>query len=123
MSLLSEQMEDFVILEKTRVPDGYGGLITRYVDGETIKAATSLDDSTEARVGVLQGVKDVYTIITNKSITLEYHDVLRRVRDGRVLRVTTDGTDKKTPRSAGLDMRNVRAEEWAIPSSGEVVDG
>lgn len=117
MSLLDEQMEDFVLLEKTRVPDGYGGLITKWVDGETIQAATALDDSTEARIGVLSGITDVYTIITSKAITLEYHDVLRRVRDGRIFRVTTDGTDKKTPRSAGLNMRNVRAEEWKLPAS------
>ena len=45
---------------------------------------------------------------------LEYHDVLRRVRDGKVFRVTSDGDDKYTPESATLNMRQVTAEEYIL---------
>ena len=44
-------------------------------------------------------------------MTLEYHDVFRRVRDGKIFRVTSDGDDKFTPASTSLDMRQVTAEE------------
>ena len=47
-------------------------------------------------------------------MVLNYHDVFRRVRDGKIFRVTTDGDDKATPASAALDMRVVNAEEWEV---------
>ena len=33
MSLLTQAMEDVVMLEKTRVPDGEGGFTTEWADG------------------------------------------------------------------------------------------
>ena len=54
-----------------------------------------------------------------KNLTLEYHDVLRRVRDGKIFRVTSDGDDSYTPASATLDMRQVTCEEWKLPKNDE----
>lgn len=116
MSLLTEQMEKCVIVDKTTVADGYGGVTTVWVDGAVIWAATTLDTSMEARVGEKQGVTALYTVTTDKSINLQYHDVFRRLMDGKVFRVTSDGDDKRTPASASLNMRQVTAEEWSIPN-------
>ena len=60
-------------------------------------------------------MSSVYTLTTRKSINLQYHDVLRRVRDGKIFRITSDGDDLYTPASASLDMRNVSAEEFVLP--------
>jgi hypothetical protein len=49
---------------------------------------------------------------------LQYHDVIRREKDGKILRITTDGKDKETPKGAGLDMRVVNAEEFTITNNG-----
>ena len=117
MSLLTEQMEAFVLMEKTRVPDGYGGLITLWAEGAEIQAVAPVDQSMEARTGAMQGVTSLYTITTTKAINLQYHDVLKRVRDGKIFRVTSDGDDNRTPASATLNMRNVTAEEWILPDS------
>lgn len=116
MSLLSEAMDDCEILNKLKVDDGYGGYRTQWTPGATFKAATVFDTSIEARRAEAEGVSNIYTITTPRSMTLEYHDVLRRKRDGKIFRVTSDGDDKYTPRSAGLDMRQVTAEEWQIPA-------
>lgn len=116
MSLLSEQMEMCVIMDKTTAPDGYGGIDTSWVDGAPINTAIVLDTSMQARVAEKQGVTALYTITTEKSINLQYHDVIRRLRDGKVFRITSDGDDKHTPISATLNMRQVSAEEWSIPN-------
>lgn len=116
MSLLSEQMEMCTILDKTTAPDGYGGIETTWVEGAPVSAAIVLDTSMQARIGEQQGVTALYTITTEKSINLQYHDVIRRVRDGKVFRITSDGDDKHTPASANLNMRQVSAEEWSIPN-------
>lgn len=116
MSLLSEALEDCVILNKSIVEDGYGGYITQYVEGITFKAACVLDNSMQARIAQQQGVTGLYTVTTSRALNLQYHDVFKRVRDNKVFRVTSDGDDKKTPVSATLDMRQTSAEEWSLPT-------
>lgn len=118
MSLLSEAMERCVFLNKVKTPDGYGGYRTEWTDGAEFDAAIVFDTSMEARVGEKQGVTSLYTVTTSRSLTLEYHDVFRRVSDSKIFRVTSDGDDKKTPASAYLDMRQVTAEEFTLPSDG-----
>lgn len=118
MSLLSDAMEKCIFLNKTKTADGYGGYIDTYTDGAEFDAAITFDTSIQARVGEKQGVTSLYTVTTSRSMTLEYHDVFRRVRDSKVFRVTSDGDDKYTPASTALDMRQVTAEEWKVTSDG-----
>lgn len=121
MSLLSDAMEDCSFLDKTTQKDGYGAVNTVWREGAEFKAAFTLDSSIQARVAEKQGVTGMYTIITDKSITLDYHDVVRRSSDGKIFRVTANGDDKHTPKSAALNMRTVSAEEW-VPT-GQVILG
>ena len=116
MSLLDEAMEAYTIIDKTTRPDGYGGTITVWVDGATIQAAAVLNSSPEMMIAQAQGVTGNYTVTTRKNVNLQYHDVLRRERDGKIFRITSDGDDLATPKSATLNMRNVTAEEWRLPN-------
>lgn len=116
MSLLSQQMEDCVIMDKTTVEDGYGGVITRWTEGAAIKAAIVLDDSIQAVTAQAMGANNIYTITTKKNVVLRFHDVIKRLSDGSTFRSTADGDDKKTPDSAALNMRQVRAEKWEVPN-------
>ena len=115
MSLLSDAMETCVLMDKRTEPDGYGGIITTYVAGASFDAAIVFDTSIEARTAEKQGVTSLYTITTSRAITLQYHDIFQRVRDGKMFRVTSDGDDKYTPSSTKLDMRQVTAEEIELP--------
>ena len=115
MSLLSEAYTDCVYINKAVLPDGEGGLVTTWTEGAEFKAAIRLDNSMQARIGMAQGVTALYTIITSRSVNLQYHDVVKRLDDNKIFRVTSDGDDQKTPGSAGLDMRAVSAEEWSLP--------
>lgn len=112
MSLLSESMVPCVLLDKKTTADGYGGVTTDWAEGAEIHAAIVLDTSMQALQAMQQGVTGVYTVTTEKTIVLRFHDVFKRISDGKVFRVTSDGDDKATPGSAGLNMRQVRAEEW-----------
>lgn len=118
MSLLQEAFTKCEFLDKTHIPDGYGGQTTSWVTGSTFDAAIVLDSSMQAKIAEKQGVTGLYTVTTLKALTLEYHDVFRRKSDGKIFRVTSDGDDKKTPASAGLNMRQVSAEEWKLPTEG-----
>lgn len=116
MSLLDEMMSPCVIINKTVVNDAYGGYETQWVDGAEFSAAITIDNSIESRVGQAAGVTSIYTVTIHRAMMLEYHDVFRRESDGKIFRVTSDGDDKFTPNSAGLDMRQVTAEEWRLTS-------
>ena len=114
MSLLQEAMEECTIIDKTTSPDGYGGFITKWVDGAPFKAAITFDTSMQARTAQKDGVTSLYTVTTTRGITLEFHMVFRRERDKKIFRVTSDGDDKYTPSSTALDMRQVTAEEFVL---------
>lgn len=116
MSLLDEAMETCVFLNQQKVDDGYGGYRVVWSEGASFKSAITFDTSIEARTAEVQGVTSLYTVTTARDLTLEYHDVFRRQSDGKIFRVTSDGDDKFTPKSAGLDMRQVTAEEWELTS-------
>lgn len=114
MSLLSDAMENCTMIDKVTSNDGYGGFETAWQDGAQFTAAITFNSSMEARTAQAQGVSSLYTVVTPKTVTLMYHDVFRRESDGKILRVTSDGDDKKTPAAATLDMRCVTAEEWKL---------
>ena len=112
MSLLQRAMTDVVAMEKARVSDGEGGFIVDWVDGAVFKAAITFDTSMQSRIGEKQGVSSRYTVTTSKNAKLEYHDVIRRLNDGKIFRITSDGDDKQTPDSASFQFLQVTAEEW-----------
>lgn len=114
MSLLSDAFESVTMLDRSTIPDGYGGYESVWKDGASFNAAIVLDSSMQARMAEKDGVTALYTVTTKRAITLQFHDVFRRERDGKIFRVTSDGDDKLTPPSATLDMRQVSAEEWKL---------
>lgn len=115
MSLLKEAMSKCVLLNKTTEPDGYGGRKDVWIESEYIfDAAIVFNTSIQARRAQAEGVSSLYTVTTERSTTLEYHDVFRRLRDSKIFRVTSDGDDSYTPDSASLNMRQVTAEEWIL---------
>ena len=114
MSLLSEFMEPFVLVEKRRVSDGRGGYVVEWEDGAEFNAAVTYNTSVQGKIAQAQGVKDLITVTTSRALALDYHDVFRRVSDGQVFRVTSKGENNKTPQSAGLDMRQCSAEEFEL---------
>ena len=116
MSLLDEMKTACVMLDKRRIPDGEGGFTTTWSEGAKFIAAIILDSSIEARVAEKQGVTGLYTVTTDKNAKLEYHDVFKRLYDGKVFRVTSDGDDKQTPARASFQMSQVTAEEWELTS-------
>lgn len=114
MSLLDAAMDDMVMMDKKSGPDGEGGILNSWAEGAPFSAAVTFDSSMEARAAQKQGVTSLYTVTTRRAVKLDYHDVFKRLSDGKIFRVTSDGDDKFTPQSSSLDMRQVTAEEWRL---------
>lgn len=116
MSLLDEYSDEYVIVNKLVVDDGYGGYTFVWKDGATIKGALAIATQSEVTVAGAMGEKVTHTMLVDKEIELEYHTVLRRKSDGKVFRVTSKGADNYTPSSSSLNKRKLTCEEWEIPT-------
>ena len=114
MSLLEQAFEDSIIINKSIIDDGYGGVKTTWTDGATIQGAFVFDNSSQMKTAQAMGVTAAYTLTVRKDIELDYHSVIRRVSDGRIFRLTSNSDDLKTPASASLNMRQYSAEEWKL---------
>ena len=114
MSLLSEAMTSCVFLDKSKVPDGEGGYTVKWAEGAQFEAAIVFDSSTEARVAEKSGVTSLYTVSVPKDTPMKYHDVFKRLSDGKVFRATSDGDDKKTPQTASFRIFQFTAEEFEL---------
>ena len=77
-------------------------------------AAIVKDTSLEARIAEKEGLTNTYTVTTSPNAALEFHDVFKRVRDGQVFRVTSNGDDVRPPSVATFDFEQVSAEEWEL---------
>ena len=114
MSLLTMAYVPVVLMEKVRVSDGEGGFIAEWQEGVRFQAAITFDTSIQGRIAEKQGVTSRYTITTNKSAKLEFHDVIKRLKDGKIFRLTSDSEDLETPEVASLQICQATAEEWNI---------
>ena len=103
-----------VRMEKKQEPDGSGGYKTVWEEGEPLKAAIIRDTSTEARIAEAAGTVEMYTVTVSRSVHLKYHDVIKRLSDGKTFRITSDNADGKAPICTTLDMAQSTAEAWRL---------
>lgn len=111
MGLLGKALEPCVFLDKTSKPTPGGDIVNTWTEGAPLRASFDFQGSTEAKIAEAQGVKGLWDIYTLKNVNLDYHDVIKRLSDGRIFRVTSKD-DMQTPKGAGLQLRKVSAEEW-----------
>ena len=114
--LYERMMEPFIIMEKKKVSDGEGGFTTTWTDGLTVNLALSSNTSMQARIAEHEGVTSTCTITSYKNVKLDFHDVVKRVSDGMMYRVTSNSGVKESPNFSSIDMNQVTAEKWEMPN-------
>lgn len=115
MSLLDVVMEPFTVMDKITVNDKYGGTPIKYVDGEVIEGVAVKGNAISNIVAQASGLSVPYKFTTRKKYALNFHDVIKRNRDGKIFRVTGNTDDTTPPKISKLDMRVTTLEEWSIP--------
>ena len=116
MSLIDLMMDSCVIMNKSKVADGQGGFNVEWTEGASILVAIVHDSSMNARIAEKEGVTSTYTLTTHRENPLEYHDVIKRISDGKIFRVTSDAGDTVSPAVSNLNMTQVTAEKWELTS-------
>lgn len=90
----------FVLMDKTSVPDPFGGILYQYKEGARFMGAAVMNNSTEMRIAQQSGAKTVYTLVVDQKIQLERDQIIRRVSDKADFRITTPTADMTTPANA-----------------------
>ena len=116
MNLLTQMMEDCVILNHVRTDDAYGGYTDAWTDGAKFKAAIAKDGSPEQLVAEREGIAEMFTVVVNRGFSLDYHDVFRRLSDNAIFRVTSKTTDSTAHPASTVQIAKVTAERWELPS-------
>ena len=116
MTLLTKAMEECVFLNKTHTNDAYGGFKPAYSDGIHFMAAIGKESSPVMQVAEKQGLTEAFTVVVNKGMQLDFHDVFRRVSDGSIFRVTSKTTDSTAHPASTVKIAVVTAERWELPS-------
>lgn len=112
--LIEAMMSPCVIMKKNTTSDGEGGRSTTWEEGDSILVAITYNSSMNARRAEKEGVTSVYKLTTTKANRLGYHDVIKRVSDGRYFRVTSEKDDVISPDLASLDIAQVDGERWEL---------
>ena len=115
MSLLNDFARACVLMEKTRVPDGEGGYTIDWAEGATFQNYQALDTSMEARRAEKDGVTSVYSALVDKALPIEYGDYFKDTETGLTYRVTSNPSEKESPKSATFSLKYFTAERKELP--------
>ena len=112
--LYEDWMTDCKLMNKTAVSDGIGGFVHEWAEGPDFKAAIVKDNTLQAKVAEKEGVTEIYTVTFSKSLSLNFHDVFKRVEDGATFRITSNVKDSTTPKRATFQFGQASAERWEL---------
>ncbi len=108
--MLSDFFVAFNLQSRTPSPDGFGDVIWTYADAVPFMAGISTNSSSEAQIAYKNGLKTIYTIVCRKNLTLRQEDVVKRMSDGKLFRITSNAVDMETPNKAVESYWQVTAE-------------
>ena len=112
--LFEEMMEPCIMMDKTSVPDGQGGFDYDWTEGASFDAAIVKNTSLNAIIAEKEGVTEIYTITVYKTTTLDFNDVIKRVSDGAIFKVTSNMKDSETPARSSFQIGQVSAKKWEL---------
>lgn len=114
MTLLDEMRDACVMMDKRTVSDGLGGFTTVWTEGAKFGATIIKNNSNEAVVGQQQGMNELFTVVVDKSIAFDYHDVFKRLSDGQTFRLTSSTLDSAAPERSTVPIAKATCERWAL---------
>lgn len=112
--MLQDFFEDFTLQILTSIDDGFGGQEQTWVDGATFRGGISTNTTPEIIIAEKQGLKKIYTLITEISTVLKFDDKVKRNSTGQLYRVTSNSTDMTTPSIAKVKYSQVDLEVFEI---------
>lgn len=114
MNLLDTMKDACVMMDKATVNDGLGGFTATWVEGATFDAVIRKDATPEEVVAQQQGAAETFTVIVDRSVPLDYHDVFKRLSDNAIFRLTSNTRDAAAPPPSTVPIAKATAERWVL---------
>ena len=106
---------DMIVMDKTTETDEeFGGIITSWKEGAHFKGNLVPKNSSEVRIAQQQGAKAIYTLVTDKKVSLTRDMVVRRASDGADFRITADSADMRVPSFSSILYAQCPAERVVL---------
>lgn len=112
---VQDYYEELAIIEKVSTPGAFGETTT-YIEKETIQGAVGTLSKREMLIAEANGNKSVYIVTVDKTNALEYDTIIKRAKNGQILRITSDWRDEVPPNISSFDWIQVNAEKFIIPN-------
>lgn len=107
---IEKYFEDFVMMDWSSIELPGGGVGWELADGARFKAGIAMLSSDELIIAEGSGMKSQFRITSKKLLVLEREDIVRRLKDNKKYRITTDQADMGTPDVAVVQFATCRAE-------------
>ena len=104
MTLMEQRMQDFCILDRVTMPDGYGGTVAVWQDGATFRAAAVQLESSEMELAYQTGQKRIYAIYCKPIVGLEHNMRVKRLADGVVFRISATPDQQQTSAASAIGL-------------------
>lgn len=109
--------EKAIFLDKRTIPGLGGSVTTQWVPGAEFDVLVSVAGTMEQLVAEQRGYTANFDITVDKDLNIDFHDVFKLKRDGRILRVTVDPDENHSPDMASFSVKVGQAERYQLPSS------
>ena len=109
-------MEKCCHVNKAVVDDLYGSTTEVLTDGAQFDAYIIKNTTTEAQIAEKQGIKEIFTVVVRKGTNLEYNNLIRRLSDSVIYKITSNIKDSEAPGASTVKVAKVTAEKW-VPTN------
>lgn len=115
-TVMKDYQTELVMMDRTTVPDGFGGIKTTWAEGAAFTAVVTAPKSGTADIANALVERKTYSVVTGTNVTLRKDDYFKRVSDGKTFKVLNSNTDRLAPDDSTLQMRVTSAEEAELPN-------
>ena len=93
MSLLTQMMQECQLYHQKTSRNEIGGIVYDWVPGVNFNAAIEQASTQEQMLAEQQGLHEIYTVVTERGMFLDYHNVFVRTSDNAIFRVISKTQD------------------------------
>lgn len=111
--LFRDMAEPCATLLRTAEADSEGGFHTVWEQGGVFAAALVYNGSAEADTADKRSAQSAWTVTSDRPLL--YHEVFKRLSDGKTFRATSSSRDGQTPGVASFQFFQCTAEAWEVP--------
>lgn len=110
-----EMQDEFAFYDLQHFSDGALGFYEEWVESDIHFNGAFIHNTTiQAQIAEAERSASTYELYLPKGVVTRFPQVIKRLRDGQLFRITSDSADQETPPSAGLQMARVNAEKWRV---------